>query len=321
MQDQHMPTRKQSFAQILEVLADETQPLSAATIYGLSGLDRGQLDQLRQRWPDYPVERRRQLVRHLNEISEANFEMDFRGINYLALDDADSEVRRHAVEGLWEDESLTLMYKLIDIAKHDRSLEVRAAAAVELGRFILLGEYEAISEADAQLAQNTVLDIFHSDEDNELRRRALEAIANCGREGVREMIQEVYAHEDLKMRMSAVFAMGRTCDQVWSPEIIRELSSSEPPLQYEAARAAGHLELEEAVPHLARLIEETEDTEILEIAIWALGEIGGDQARRILQAIMARAEAEDDEEIMEAAQDALDAASLPGEFLLFDFEP
>jgi len=92
-------------------------------------------------------------------------------------------------------------------------------------------------------------------------------------------------------------------------------------MQYEAARAAGHIGLDEAVPELIRLIEETDDTEILEIAIWALGEIGGEEARRALNAIITRAEADDDEEILAAAQDAYDAASMPGDFLLFDFEP
>ena len=72
---------------------------------------------------------------------------------------------------------------------------------------------------------------------------------------------------------------------------------------------------------LARLLDEAEDREVLDIGIWALGEIGGEEARKLLNSIVAHAEEQDDEEILNAAQDALDAASLPGEFLLFDFEP
>jgi len=314
-------SKARDFQDILAILVDGSRPFDAATVYGLSGLDQQQLSRLSQDWPQIPVERRRSLLQHLNEISESNFELNFQDINHIALTDPDSEVRQHAIEGLWEDESIGYMRKLVEIVQHDVSQDVRCAAITELGRFILLGEYEAISRADARLSQDTVLHILHSDEDDELRRYALEAIANCGREGVSEMIREFYSSDELPLRMSAVFAMGRTCDEDWAPQIIRELGSPTPEMQYEAARAAGHIGLDEAVPALIRLIEETDDTEILEIAIWALGEIGGEEARRALNAIITRAEADDDEEILAAAQDAYDAASMPGDFLLFDFEP
>jgi HEAT repeat protein len=316
-----MGSETKPFSAVLATLADEGQPIDAATIYGLSGLERDQIMQLGKAWSAYSSERRLKLIQSLNQISETNFEMDFRAINHIALEDPASEVRRHAVEGLWEDETIAFMHKLIHILEHDISMDVRSAAVIELGRFILLGEYEDITHSEALMAQEAVLRVLQSNEDIELRRRALEAIANCSREGVADFIEEFYASTDLPQRMSAIFAMGRTCDSRWAPEVLEELNGDQLELQYEAARAAGHLELAEAVPHIVRLIEETEDSEILEVAIWALGEIGGDEARRVLTNIITRAEAEDDEEILEAAQDALDAASLPGDFLLFDFEP
>lgn len=315
-------TEKQNISEVLTTLADESRPFDAQTIYRLSGLNRAEVDELAAQWTVLPVERRRKLIQHLNLVSEANFEMDFRDINTMALADTDSEVRLHAIEGLWEDESPALLHRLIAIVREDTSVEVRAAAIVELGRFVLLGEYEELNPRDAHLAQETLLSIYHANEDDDLRRRSLESIANCGREGIGQMIEEFYAHEDLKMRMSAIFAMGRTCDPVWTPIILRELASSSAELRYEAARAAGHLELREAVPGLARMVEETDDREVLEIAIWALGEIGSNEARKTLHSIAAEAEDLGDEELLYAAQDALDSASLPGgELLLFDFEP
>jgi HEAT repeat protein len=316
-----MARKTTDFAEVLALVEDLAEPISSKVFYGLSGLDREKLDLLATRWPKLPVERRRTLLQALNEISEADFEMDFRDISHLALKDPDSEVRQYAVEGLWEDESLLFMHKLVQIVKHDTSLNVRAAAMVELGRFILLGEYGDIPDAQARMVQETVLEIYNSDEDDELRRRAVEALANCGHEAVHGMIEELYNHEDLPMRQSAVFAMGRTCDADWSPEILREMQSELSEMQYEAIRAAGHLELAEAVPVIARMIDETEDGEILDIAIWALGEIGGERARKILSDLGARAEAQDDEDLYDAAQEALNAANLPGEdFLLFDFD-
>ncbi len=316
-----MARKTVDFAQVLTALENPNEPLGAVAFYGLSGLDSERLGLLAERWPRLPVDRRRSLLQALNEISETDFEMDFRDVNYLALKDPDSEVRQYAVEGLWEDESLLLMHKLVQIAQHDTSPNVRAAAIIELGRFILLGEYGDIPDEQASMVQNLLLDIYNSDEDNELRRRAVEAIANCGHEAVHGMIEELYNHEDQLMRQSAIFAMGRTCDAEWAPEILREMQSEQSEIQYEAIRAAGHLELAEAVLPITRLIDETEDAEVLDIAIWALGEIGGERARKILSDLVARAEAQDDDELYEAAREALDMASLPGgDFLLFDFD-
>jgi HEAT repeat protein len=313
---------KPKLADILANLGDEEHIIDAVVIYGLSGLDSNQIAQMAKAWPGYSVERRRKLLQMLNEASESNFELDFRAINHMALDDPDGETRRYAIEGLWEDESIAYMQRLVDIVRNDNSHNVRAAAIIDLGRFILLGEYEDISRGDAKLAQNTVLNVFNSDkEDIEIRRRALEAISNCGHPRMREMIEEFYRHPDLPMKMSAIFAMGRTCDSDWAPEVLEELQSDIPELQYEAARAAGHLELKEAIPYIATLIDVIEDTEVLEVAIWALGEIGGKKARELLQDIINNAEADGNDEIVEAAEEAMEMASLPGDFLLFDFEP
>jgi HEAT repeat protein len=80
-------------------------------------------------------------------------------------------------------------------------------------------------------------------------------------------------------------------------------------MRYEAARAAGELEIEEAVPLLGRLILD-DDREILEVVTWSLGEIGGKEAVRILEAMAETAEETDDDVLMEAIEDAIGNASL-----------
>jgi HEAT repeat protein len=134
---------------------------------------------------------------------------------------------------------------------------------------------------------------------------------------VPELIQEAYEADDLKMRASAVHAMGRSYDQDWGEIILDELLNEEPEMRYEAARAAGELELEEAIPTLGQLLMD-EDREVTENAIWALGEIGGDAARRLLEDVLERAEIMDDTELLEAIEEALDSSSLVGRDLEFD---
>ena len=71
-------------------------------------------------------------------------------------------------------------------------------------------------------------------------------------------------------------------------------------MRFEAARASGELELADAVPALIGFLEE-DDVELRDSAVWALGRIGGPEARRALQACVAST----DEDLREAAEDAL----------------
>jgi HEAT repeat protein len=151
--------------------------------------------------------------------------------------------------------------------------------------------------------------------DIDVRRRALEAISNCSRPEVAELIEDAYKDKDTRMMSSAVYAMGRSCDERWEPIIMKELRNSDSGMRYEAARAAGELEIEAAIPLLGKLLDEP-DREIIEAAITALGEIGGGEAQRLLKMIADVAEKDGDDELTEAIEEALAAASLAGGSLI-----
>jgi HEAT repeat protein len=110
----------------------------------------------------------------------------------------------------------------------------------------------------------------------------LESIAYTDNEVVVELIEQAYESADEKLRVSAVFAMGRSADTRWAGQVQQELFSPNPELRYEAARACGELQLTEAVTDLEELVDDA-NPEIQETALWALGQIGGDKARAILE--------------------------------------
>jgi HEAT repeat protein len=103
------------------------------------------------------------------------------------------------------------------------------------------------------------------------------------------------------MRVSAVFAMGSSADEQWIDTVISELEAQSPAMRYEAARAAGELEARNAVPTLARLLDDP-DTEVQGMAVWALGQIGGGRAKKLLNEIASG----DDGSLAEAAVEALE---------------
>jgi HEAT repeat protein len=92
-----------------------------------------------------------------------------------------------------------------------------------------------------------------------------------------------------------------------------ELGSIEPEMRFEAARAAGELELREAGPALAELLEDG-DNQVREAAIWSLGQIGGEYARRTLTDLLKNS---DDEEEQDFIQEALDNLAFTDEVNAF----
>ncbi len=313
--------RSVRFQHTVALLRDPDASFTAEAIYTLSDLGGAQLAQFRALWGEMPVARRRTLIARLVETAEMNFELDFSAIVHPALDDPDADVRAAAIEGILEDSPRRVIERLMHIAQGDPFIAVRAAAVKALGQFVLQGELGKLPETLSARLQDLLFALYGDfSEDLDVRRRALEAIGNCGREGVAELIREAYYADELPMRISAVFAMGRSCDERWASRIMDELSSERPEMRYEAARAAGELELRPAVARLIELAYE-DDREIQEMAIWALGEIGGKQANRALDQLATLAASQEDDELADAIAEAQSASSLAGEDLLplFDF--
>ncbi|MBC8099460.1 MAG: HEAT repeat domain-containing protein [Armatimonadetes bacterium] len=305
------PTLAITMASLVHGESSETVP--ATLVYGLSDLTPLEIAEFRPVWGKLDDEYRIKVMHSLAETSETNFEMNYRSIGLFGLSDDHPEVRQAAIEVLWEDESLELMERLIKLAREDDVDDVRAAALSALGRFILLGELGDLPEDETLKAQQIALKILDDKKlPAEVRRRALEAISNSSHDRLPALIKAAYRNDDRIMKVSAVFAMGKSCDDQWENIVLREIDNDDPEMRYEAARAAGELEIVDAVPALIALIETEDDREILGAAVWSLGEIGSREATRILERVLERAEQDGDDDMIEAAEDALGSATSAG---------
>lgn len=301
----------------LEILLDPDAPLTAKAIYNLSDLAGEDKDRLYREWGTIPLERRRKLMARITEIAETNFEMDFSTLTRLALTDLDAELRGIAIESAWSDESPEMLRQLMPMASIDMSVAVRAAAIGALGRFIELGEHAKFDRQLARQAENLAIRLYNDEHnDTEVRRRALEAISHCSRGEVPSMIEDAYSSRDIRMRASAVFAMGQSADERWEEIVLKEMRNRDALMRFEAARASGELAIEAAVPILTRMLDE-DDREVMEMAIWSLGEIGGAEAQRLLRELSDRVESEGDDDLIEAIEEALATASLSGGDMVF----
>ncbi len=248
----------------------------------LSNLDSADLVLWQRLWPAVEPERRRQTVQQLIDLAEDNLELNFDGIFKFCLHDEDAEVRAGAIEGLWENEEVALINPLVKLLEQDISEKVQAEAARALGKFALLAEHRKLRDEYKSRLQAVLLDTF-SDRNKALnvRRRALESLAPLSLPEVRTAITEAYHSRDARLRISSIYAMGKSCDPAWQPILIEELGNADAEMRYEAAGACAELEDESAVPRLVGLLDDI-DTEVQMAAIRALGKIGGPQARKHL---------------------------------------
>jgi HEAT repeat protein len=303
----------------LKNLKNEAEPISVAGLFALSGLDRADLDKVRSAWGTLSTDRRQAAMRHLVDITEDNFEVDFSPIYRFGLNDSDPAVRVAAIEGLWEDDDAALIAPMLKLLT-DPAESVRAAAAGALGRFVYAGELEDIpANKVAPVTKALKTAYANPAEALEVRRRALEALGFLGYAEVGDLIRQGYQHAEQPMRLSAVFAMGRSADdEQWGEIVVRELDSRDPEMRFEAARACGELEYVPAVRRLAELLDDV-DENVQQAAVWSLGQIGGDKARQLLQAVLLS----DAEHLHEDAEAALDELEFKGnnlDFTLMDFE-
>ena len=106
------------------------------------------------------------------------------------------------------------------------------------------------------------------------------------------------------MKASAIYAMGITFDEKWLPDILKEIANPYSEVRYEAATACGELEDQSAILALLPLVKDV-DTRTRLAAITSLGQIGGPQAKRMLEQLMMS----DDEMVRETAEEALALAT------------
>lgn len=257
------------------------------------------------------------LLAHIEESDD--YLADYLPTLQAFLDDADPEVRAQATRCLWDYPEPELIDVIMDKAQHDPSQEVRSAALGTLGRYIYEGEmadYDADRDAwsdlleayelpreDFERVRSFLLDV-HRDPNASLdsRRFALEALGYLDDPEVTELIEAAYHHPEIKMKVSALFAMGRQGTIRWKDIILRELDSQQPELQYEAVRAAGEMYLTAASSRLMRLASNRTDKELRLAAIFALGKAGGESAFEFLDDLTT----DRDKDVREVAEAALE---------------
>ena len=291
--------------------------LSYSMLIELSSLSSAEMQQFKETWAAVSSKRRLMIIQRLVEMAESNPELHFAAVFKACLKDGDDEVREHAISGLWEEEHRTIVPCLVEMLTSDPSNQVRAKAASALGKFASLAQDGKLLHKDCELVKSSLMQALENEEENtEVRRCALEAVAPFDTSQIREYINWAYGNDDNQWKCSSLYAMGRTGKSEWSQYVIKEMSSPESIIRYGAANACGELGEEEIVPNLISLLQD-EDVQVQLAVVNALGNIGGPLAKRALS----RCVKIGDPTLEEASREALEIVEAMEDPLAFKSEP
>ncbi len=282
---------------------DQSAPnFTGAKLAELSNPSREELESYTNSFCSLPASQRLAIITKMVELAENNVELNFDAIFKYCLKDPDAEVRSQAIGGLWENEEISLIAPLLDLFTRDDSEKVRATAATALGRFILLIEQGTIKSIHLDRITTALMAVVNDPSaGEEVKRRSLEAVASLGVPGVKAAITEFYNSMNPRLKVSSIYAMGRSCDPVWLPILTAELKNADPEIRFEAATALGEQADPSVIPDLANIGGDP-DSEVRHAVIQAMGKIGGNRAKEYLHGIISSR----DTTIAELARQAMD---------------
>jgi hypothetical protein len=308
------------FSQIMEQLLDLSRPFPAANLHRLSDLNSNNQALLKGSWLKIPADRRVSLLEDLEELAETDTVVLFDEVAKIGLTDPDPRARATSLRLLWENEDTRLAPTFIEMMEKDEDQVVRASAATAVGLFVYLGELDEIPVEIYRTVKDHLLAVEKGTDAPLVRRRALEALGYSSEKDVSELIRKAYASKDTEWQASALFAMGRSANEIWEEAVLSRIDTPDVEVQLQAVRAAGQLEMQTAREPIIRLLAHPEelDEEVRTASAWSLSQIGGEDVRETLENLLKVTEDEDEADYIEMALENLAfTEDIPG-FGMFD---
>jgi hypothetical protein len=306
------------FDNVTAALLDSSKTFPPRFLNRLTDLPPEEEAKLKEVWPRVADWRRKALLEDLVELTVTDMILSFEAVGRVAVEDDDPIVRKLAVHLMAEYESFDLIPLYIRLVQEDPDAEVRAGSASALGNFIYMGEMDKMSKTKQTTIEECLLQVVRGSDAPLVRRRALESLGYSGRDEVIPLIEQAYHAGKREWLVSALFAMGRSANEIWSEKVLAMLDSEWPTVCAEAVTAAGELGLKEARPQLIQLVND-EDDRVRTAAVWSLSQIGGERVRALLEDLLDQVEDDDEVSFLE---DALENLSFTEDeqLLLFEFD-
>jgi HEAT repeat protein len=266
-------------------------------------------------WGRVNLDRKLSLLEGLVSLAKKDILVSFDDFASAILDDPEAAVRARAIRLLVECDDVKLVPIYLDLLKNDPDVNVRVEAANVLSLFMNLGELDEIPEDVFGEVMSALLESARSEKEARVRRRALESLGWSSHPDVVTLVESAFERDETEWRASALVAMGRSANNHWEDRILRSLLDENNAVRKAAVQSAGMLPLRFARLPLLRMLEEEENEEVITAAIWSLSQIGGEDVRTYLEALLDRAE---EDEMIGFLEEALDNLAFTEDLDRFD---
>ena len=184
-----------------------------------------------------------------------------------------------------------------------------------------MGELDKLPEDLYQDIQDTLINVFKTDNYHLLKQKSLEALGYSSHQEINKMISDSYQTGDNAWIKSAIIAMGKSADSRWEEILINHLSDPDNDIQLEAIKAVGEIGIQAASEDLIELLEASEeiDLEYFAAILWSLSQIGGKNVHVIFQYLLENAETDEERMIVEDALENLEFIDGLPDLSMFDF--
>ncbi len=292
-----------AFENIIDALLNNEIPFSPRYLHRFSDISNSDLKALMKVWKIIPESRKVSWLEDLEGIAESDTMASFAEVGKLALGDTNASVRELGIRLLWENNENTLIKVYTEMLKNDPDHHVQAAAANALGMFVYLGELDEIPEKQQLEIESNLIAVFNGSSDLLVKRRSIESLGYSSSTGINNLIRKAYSDKNKSMVASALFAMGRSENEIWNEIILSNLQNDNVDIQLEAVRASGNLEIDGARDFLFELLEnEGLDQDVFLAAIWSLSQIGGEGVQDKLERLS------DDPDVDDETLELIDSA-------------
>jgi HEAT repeat protein len=305
------------FQQVLDALLDLDTPFQPSFLYRLSDLSAEDLEKFYKTWPNVPAWRRKAIIEDIEELGETNYTLSFEAIARYCISDHEPGIRAIAIRTLLEYDLPDLVPTLLGMVESDENSDVRAVAASALGKYVYFGEIEELPQKYLRSIEEKLLMVINGSDTMLVRRRALESLGYSSLKEVSPMIENAYYSGKVDLIVSALFAMGRSANPAWRELVVAMLDSDSPQIRAEAARAAGELEIQTAVPQLMSLLDDSDDY-VRMASIWSMSQIGGEGVQDAFETIYEETNDEEEAQLIESALDNLAFTNDLQFFTMFD---
>lgn len=303
-------SKRTNFDNILQMIREQPERVFVKHARMLSDLTPEKTNKLRTVLAEISDANRSEFFQGMYISAMNSFECNYTPIAKIGLEDSDGDVRTASIQVLGFEDDKSAGEKILDAAQND-PYEKAQIAAVQV-----LGQYMFESALDNRIPVNKkklheVLENLIESKNQAVRRAAVVSYAVSEDKRVKEIITGYLAGNNRDELIAALEAVRHAMGEEWAGTVLELMRHEDDEVSMEAIRAAGTLQLREALPLLYELISRFDriSPEMLLTAVEAVAEIGDEGSYDVLETL-GEAAVDMDAEITEAIDDSIDTLNM-----------